>query len=104
MSKPLIPFAARNVMAVAAGLVVAPTLAFATMTVGDQLGTTEADIQAALEARGYVVEEIEAERGEVDVDVVQDGVEYDIDVSAETGEIIEIELEDDDDEDDDDDD
>lgn len=97
MSKPLIPFAARNVMAIAAGLVVAPSLAFATMTVGDKLGTNEADIKAALEAQGYTVEEIEAKDGEFEAEVLLGGTPYEIEVSAKTGEIIEIELDDDDD-------
>jgi spore cortex formation protein SpoVR/YcgB (stage V sporulation) len=82
----------------------APTLAFAGLSLGDQLGTEEAKILAALEAEGYVIQETEAEEGEFEVEALLDGVLYEIEIDLNTGEVVEVELEDDDDDDDDDDD
>lgn len=64
---------------------------------GAVLGTTEADVRAALEAKGFTVAEIEMEDGEIEADVKLDGKSYEIEVDAKTGKITETELEEDDD-------
>ncbi|RZW12457.1 MAG: hypothetical protein EX266_01300 [Rhodobacteraceae bacterium] len=71
------------------GVAAAPTLA-AALSAGDAVGTTEADIRAALKARGYEVTEIA-----IEVEATLDGEAYEIDVSLDTGEILEIERDDD---------
>ena len=82
-----------------------PSLALAAVSEGDLLGTTEAEIRAALTAQGYQIEEIEVEDGEIEVEALFDGMMMEIEVSTETGLVIEVEAEDDaDDEDEDDDD
>lgn len=67
--------------------------AFAAVTVGDKVGTTEEDIRAALTDEGYVVEEIETENGEVEAEVSRDGQEIEVVVDGESGLILEMELE-----------
>ncbi|WP_299152039.1 PepSY domain-containing protein [uncultured Tateyamaria sp.] len=85
---------------VLAALIV-PGFALAGLSTGNQLGTTEADIRAALTAMGYDVQEIEIEDDEIEAEVTLDGVEYEIEVALDTGKVIEIETEDDDDDTDD---
>ena len=81
----------------------APTLAMAGFTLGDTLPTTEEALRAELGNQGYVVEEVEIEDGMLEVEALKDGVEYEILVDAQTGEIVEAEKElDDQDEEDDD--
>lgn len=77
--------------------------AFAAVTVGDQLGTSEEAIRAALTAEGYTVEEFEAEKGELEAEVTKDGQEMEIVIDATSGIILELELEDESDDDEDDD-
>lgn len=84
-----------------AGLLI-PGAAFAQFQTGDVIGTTEADIRAAVEAQGYTVSEIEFEDGEIEVQALLDGLMYEIEVAADTGLVVEIELDDDDCGDDDD--
>ncbi len=79
-----------------AGLVI-PGAAFAQMNVGDVLGSTEAEILSAVEAQGYVVNEIEIEDGDIEVEAVLDGKTYEIEVSSKSGMVLEIELDDEDD-------
>lgn len=62
--------------------------------VGDVLGLTEADVRAHLNGLGYEVEEIEQEGDEIEFEIRVDGVEYEIDVSVETGAVLEIERDD----------
>lgn len=82
-----------------AGLIfAAPVLA--NVSVGDRLGTEDAQILTALEAQGYQVEEIEREDGEIEAEVMKDGVEYEITLAQDTGEILEIETDADDGDDD----
>jgi hypothetical protein len=69
----------------------APGIA-AALSAGDTVGIVEADIRAALEAEGYNVGDIA-----IEVEATRDGKEYEIEVSLETGQVLEIELEDDDD-------
>ena len=73
------------------------------LSAGDQLGTTEAEIRDMLVAQGYTVDEIEAEDGGFEVEVMRDGTAFEIEVAA-SGEITEIELEDDEDDEDEEDD
>ncbi len=86
--------------AIAAALAVAPGLALAGLSVGDSMGKTETEIRAALEKQGYTVMEIETEDGMVEAEVALNGKEYEIEVDAKTGAVVEIELEDEDDRDD----
>jgi len=76
-------------------LIGAPALAMANISVGDTVGTDEAEIRAAVEAQGYTVTEIEIEDGEIEVEVLLDGVETELVVDMTTGIVTEIELEDD---------
>ncbi len=81
-----------------AGLIAAaPALALANVGLGEKLGTDEADIRAALEAQGYVVEEIEFEDGEIEVELSKDGVETELVLNNVDGTVTAIELEEDDD-------
>ncbi|MEO0379214.1 MAG: PepSY domain-containing protein [Pseudomonadota bacterium] len=73
-----------------------PAAAFAQLDVGQQLGSTESDVRAALSEMGYEVQEIEIDDGEIEAEVVLDGVELEIEIAMDTGLIIEIETEDDD--------
>lgn len=81
-------------LALVAGLLL-PVTAMAQVNLGDNLGSSEAAIRTALEAQGYAVLEIEREGGEIEVEAILNGQEYEIEISAETGLILEIELEDD---------
>lgn len=75
----------------ATGLIASMGAALAAVSVGDRLGTTEADIRAALSAQGYVVEEIETENGELEAEVTLDGQELDVVVDAQSGLVLEVE-------------
>ena len=83
-----------------------PTVAFAQIGVGDVAGTNEAQILAFLEANGYTIQDVETDRSELEVEVMLDGIAYEIEIDLATGQITEIEAghEDGDDDDDDDDD
>ena len=70
---------------------------------GDAIGTSEAEIVAALEALGATIDEVEVEENEIEVELTFDGVAYEVEVDITTGQIAEIEAEDDEDEEDDDD-
>ena len=87
--------------ALLAGLLI-PGMALAGINQGDNLGTSEAAIRAALEAEGYVASEIEFEDGEIEVEAMLDGQAYEIEISPETGQVLAVMLEDEDDDDDDD--
>lgn len=56
---------------------------------GDQLGTTEADIRAALEGAGYTVDEIEVEGNEIEADVQLNGTSYEVEIS-DSGEVLSV--------------
>jgi len=79
-----------------AALFAAPAVAFAAVSVGDTIGTTEAEIRANLESKGYVINEIEFEDDEIEVEVIYEGQEFEIELAVNNGTIVEIELEDDD--------
>lgn len=83
-------------LALTTAIVSLPALGYAAVSVGETLGTSEAEIRANLEAAGYTVTEFERENGEIEVEVMIDGVEQEIVVAANSGKILEIELEDDD--------
>ncbi|WP_299624728.1 PepSY domain-containing protein [uncultured Tateyamaria sp.] len=80
--------------AILAALIV-PAAAFAGLELGQPLGTTDADVRAALTGMGYEVQEIEIEDDEIEAEVTLDGVAYEIEVAMDTGLITEIEHEDD---------
>ena len=73
-----------------------PAAALAQLDVGQQLGSTEADVRATLTDMGYEVQEVEIEGNEIEAEVMLDGVALEIEVAMDTGLIIEIETEDDD--------
>ena len=84
-------------------LVAAPLAAVAAVQVGDVLGNTEEQIQAALVQSGYQVEEIETEDGMIEVEIVVEDVEMEILVDPTTGAVVVMEQESAEDQDDDDD-
>lgn len=73
--------------------------ALAAVTLGDNLGTTEEEIRAALTAKGYTVTEFETEGGELEAEVTLDGQEMEIVIDTTSGLVLEMELEDGDDSD-----
>ena len=95
MTKSLFPMIAAGAVAT-----LAPVAAIAAFAVGDTVGTDVEEIRSKLEAEGYTVTEIEIEDGEIEVEYVVDGQEYEITMSGETGQVLEVELEDDDEDDD----
>lgn len=66
----------------AAALAAVPALTFAQLSLGDSIGTDEATIRAALAAQGAEVIEIELEDGEIEVEYLLDGTEYEAKVNA----------------------
>ncbi|MGB5871274.1 MAG: PepSY domain-containing protein [Albidovulum sp.] len=80
---------------------IAPGFAMAQVNPGDTLGTSEAAITAALQSQGYTVTEFEAEENQLEVEVVLDGVAFEIEISPADGTVLEVAQEDDDDHDDD---
>ena len=78
-----------------------PAAAIAGLDVGASVGTTDADIRAALTQMGYAVQEIEIEDDGIEAEVTLEGVAYEIEIAASTGQITEIALEDDEDDADD---
>ncbi len=81
-----------------------PTMALAAASLGDNVGTTEAEIRAGLVAAGYTIEEIEIEADEIEAEVTLDGQALEIEISPENGTIVAIEADDNDSDDDGDDD
>ena len=61
--------------------------------IGAVLGTTEADVRSALEAKGFTVAEVELEDDEIEAEVSLNGKTYEIEVDAKSGAITETELE-----------
>lgn len=88
-----------------AGMVAAAGVAYASNSkdqvilegaaVGSYLGKTEAEVRSALEAKGFVITEVEVEKDELEVEVKKDGKTYEIEVDPASGNISETELEDD---------
>jgi len=88
----------------AALIAAVPALAFAQLSIGDQLGAEAAEITAALEAQGAQVLEVEAEDGVIEVEYILEGVEYEAEIDPASGQVIAMEIEEADEDDDDDDD
>ncbi|MGI9399737.1 MAG: PepSY domain-containing protein [Rhizobiaceae bacterium] len=86
---------------IAAAMIITPSWVLASMSPGDVAGKSEAEIRESLEAAGYSVKKIETEDGEFEVHAELDGKLLELEISAKTGEILEIELEEDDEADDD---
>ena len=82
-----------------AGLATLPAAAFAAFATGDTVGTSEAEIRAALESEGYTVLEFEIEEDEIEVEALYEGKRIEIELAKDTGQILEIEDEDDEDDD-----
>lgn len=72
-----------------------PSAALAQINLGDQLGTSETAIRAALEAQGYTVSEFEAEDQKFEVDALINGQSFEFEVSQDTGLVLAAYLEDD---------
>ena len=66
-------FPIKKVAMLAPLVALAPAIAFAGISVGDTLGTEEAEIRQKLEAAGYTIEEVEREDGEIEVEASLDG-------------------------------
>ena len=73
-----------------------PVGAFASFTLGEQVGTSLDEIRSQLEGKGYTVMEIEVEDGEIEVEYQADGQIYEMEIAESTGQVIGIELEDED--------
>ena len=72
-----------------------PAMALAGVSIGDRIGTSDAEIRAQVEAMGYQVQEIEFEDGEIEVEVLKDGVETELVLNQADGTVREIEQDDD---------
>ncbi|MEP1206213.1 MAG: PepSY domain-containing protein [Rhizobiaceae bacterium] len=94
----------KKFIALMATATLVPTIALAGVTLGDSVGTSEAEIRASLEKQGYTIEEFEREDGEIEVEVTLDGKPLEIEISPEDGTVISMEVDDDDGDDDNDDD
>lgn len=81
-----------------------PSAALAQINVGDPLGSSETAIQAALEAQGYTITELETEDGEIEVEATSGGQSFEFEISPETGLVLAASQEDDEDGEEDDDD
>ncbi len=86
----------KSLTLLAAAAVLIPTLAFAEVSVGDKLGTTEAEIRASLMAAGYEVSSVEIEKDEIEIVASTGGKKFEIEIAPDTGSIAAIELDDDD--------
>lgn len=84
-------------------IAIAPFAVFAQLGVGDQLGTTEEAIRAALQSAGYEVVEIEFEDDEIEADVILDGQAFEIEIASD-GTVSDVEAEEEDEDEDEDDD
>lgn len=62
--------------------------------VGDVLGTSVEDVRSALVSRGYDVTEIEVEDDEIEAEVKQADVAFEIEIDPTTGAVTEIEQDD----------
>jgi len=83
-----------------------PTIALAGVSIGDAVGSTEAEIRTHFETQGYKIEEIEIEEDEIEVEATLDGLSMEFEIAAENGTVVAVEVDeneaDDDDDDDDD--
>lgn len=83
-----------RIAAIAGAVMLLPMVAFAGMAPGDSVGTSEADIRAALAQQGYAVGEVETEDGSIQAEVTADGRSLEITVDRQTGKITAIEQDD----------
>ncbi|MCR9137551.1 MAG: PepSY domain-containing protein [Alphaproteobacteria bacterium] len=72
-------------------LLLSPVAASAAVSKGDVLGTTEQAVRAALEQKGYTVQEIEIEDGVIEAEFIAQGSEMEIEVDKTTGQVLEVE-------------
>lgn len=86
--------AQKTALAALTVLVIAPAAAFAAPSVGDELGTSIAEIAASLHEAGYDIREIERDDDEFEVEVILDGQRYELEISPTTGLITDLHLED----------
>ena len=91
-------------LALTALILGAPTLAAAQVAPGDRLGTTDAEIRAAVENAGYSISDITREEGVIELALRINGVESEMILAAADGTVLKRENEDDDRDDGDDDD
>ncbi len=79
-----------------AGLILTtPAIAWAQYNLGDQIGTTDDEIIAAMTESGYDVRSIERGEDEIEVEVMIDGVETEFVLALADGKLIEIDTDDD---------
>ncbi len=78
--------------AVAAAIALSAVPTFAAVETGDYVGKTVTEITESLEKRGYKVNEIKEEEGNLEAKAVLDGTPYEIYTDPGTGKIIEIEV------------
>jgi Peptidase propeptide and YPEB domain len=83
-------------LALTALILGAPTLAAAQVAPGDQLGTSDAEIRAAIESAGYTLDEIAREEGVIELALQRNGVETEMILAAADGAVLKLENEDDD--------
>ena len=81
-----------------------PATAFAAQDVGQNVGTTETEVRAALIDLGYEVQEIESENGGIEAGVTLESVAYEVQVALDTGLTTKINVDNNNDDDGDDDD
>ncbi len=94
MNKSAYPSRLLASLAVAAAIALSAVPTFAAVVNGDYVGKTAAEITESLEKRGYKVNEIEEEDGNLEAKVVLDGKPFEIYADPRTGKIIEIEEDD----------
>lgn len=76
--------------AFAALLMLSPVVASAAVAEGDILGTSEMEIRAALERKGYEVTEIGNEDGVIEAEFIAQGTEMEIEVDSTTGQVLDV--------------
>ena len=72
-------------------LVMASIPATAAVVTGNVIGTSEADIRAALESNGYMVQSVTEDGDEIEVEALFNGQPVEIELSATTGAVMEVE-------------
>tara|TARA_R110002096_G_scaffold222527_3_gene411403 strand:+ start:155 stop:505 length:351 start_codon:yes stop_codon:yes gene_type:complete len=82
--------------AIAGAVMLLPLAAFAAPVAGDSLGTSAAEIRAALTQQGYAIGDVETENGQIQVEITANGKSYEVKVDQKTGKVVDVEQEDDD--------
>lgn len=77
-------------------VLVAPsvTVAGGLPAVGDYLGKNHAEIAQRLKAKGYEINELETERGFLEVEITLEGVAYEMHIDPKSGRVVSIEEDD----------